>query len=62
MPKPRNSRLSREDEQYGESESIQTQKSMLEYYARKNGFKDGAIMLTTGIQARISIGPISRGS
>lgn len=32
------SRLSREDDLQGDSESIQTQKAMLEQYASKNGF------------------------
>ncbi len=34
------SRLSREDDLQGDSESIQTQKAMLEQYASKNGFKN----------------------
>ena len=34
------SRLSKEDELIGESESIQTQKAMLEEYATSHGFKN----------------------
>ena len=38
------SRLSREDDLQGDSESIQTQKAMLEQYASKNGFTNIIIM------------------
>ena len=42
-------RLSQEDMQAGESESIQNQKSMLEDYARRNGFPNPTHFTDDGI-------------
>jgi len=42
-------RLSREDEQNGESNSISNQKAMLTDYATKNGFKNVQIFIDDGV-------------
>jgi len=42
-------RLSREDEQNGESNSISNQKSMLMDYANKNGFKNVRVFIDDGV-------------
>lgn len=42
-------RLSREDEQNGESNSISNQRAMLTDYAKKNGFKDVRIFIDDGV-------------
>ena len=42
-------RLSREDEQSGESNSISNQRAMLTEYAKKNGFKNVKIFIDDGV-------------
>jgi DNA invertase Pin-like site-specific DNA recombinase len=42
-------RLSREDEQNGESNSISNQRAMLTDYAKKNGFKDVRTFIDDGV-------------
>jgi len=42
-------RLSREDEQNGESNSISNQKAMLTEYAKKNGFRNTKIFIDDGV-------------
>lgn len=43
-------RLSRDDELQGESNSITNQKSIVEKYAKENGFKNTKFSWMTGIQ------------
>lgn len=50
-------RLSRDDEQAGESNSIQNQKMYLEEYARQKGYAILGTFLTMGTPARTSIVP-----
>lgn len=50
-------RLSRDDEQAGESNSIQNQKKYLEEYARQKGLRNIRHFMTMVIRVRISTVP-----
>ena len=43
-------RLSRDDENYGDSVSIETQRTILRQYAKENGFIDGARDVDDGVK------------
>lgn len=51
-------RLSRDDEQAGESNSIQNQKKYLEEYARQHGLRNTDTSMMTAIPARTLIVPV----
>lgn len=51
-------RLSRDDEQAGESNSIQNQKKYLEEYARQHGLRNIRTSMMTAIPARTLIVPV----